>query len=279
MIALPFFKFTVNEWITGDITLEDYYEQGLFISLCAYYWSKEGKLSLATAKKKFKDAKPGAFDLLFKIKVMHLDEDENIIISFLDQQFDEMENRSNQNSKNGKKGGRPRKVTAPDLMDIAKKQVLENEETENKPDGSFIETEKKQYREDKIREDKIREEKTKGDLSEKADQVLKALIEDLGFSESRYYPNQRILMQFVRVMESRGELENFIEQYVNYKAYKKASAEKSHKWSSLIGSPEEQFNDGLWNSENWKHKLDTLTSGKPVSKAKATAGTFSSLKK
>lgn len=35
---LPYFKFIVNEWITGDITLEDLNVQGLFINLCAWYW-------------------------------------------------------------------------------------------------------------------------------------------------------------------------------------------------------------------------------------------------
>ena len=39
--SLPYFKFFCSEWSDGDITLEDYQTQGLFINICAYYWSNE----------------------------------------------------------------------------------------------------------------------------------------------------------------------------------------------------------------------------------------------
>ena len=43
---LPYFKFFCSEWNDGDITLESYKIQGLFINVCSYYWSNECDLSL-----------------------------------------------------------------------------------------------------------------------------------------------------------------------------------------------------------------------------------------
>ena len=41
---LPYFKFFCSEWNDGDITLEDFKTQGLFINICSYYWSNECEL-------------------------------------------------------------------------------------------------------------------------------------------------------------------------------------------------------------------------------------------
>ena len=38
---LPYFKFFCSEWNDGDITLESYEAQGVFINICSYYWSNE----------------------------------------------------------------------------------------------------------------------------------------------------------------------------------------------------------------------------------------------
>ena len=51
---LPYFKFFVSEWNDGDITLEDFQTQGLFVNLCAYYWSNECEITLTKAIKKFR---------------------------------------------------------------------------------------------------------------------------------------------------------------------------------------------------------------------------------
>ena len=51
---LPYFKFFCSEWNDGDITLEDYETQGLFINICSYYWSNECDITFTKLKKKFK---------------------------------------------------------------------------------------------------------------------------------------------------------------------------------------------------------------------------------
>ena len=59
---LPYFKFFCSEWSDGDITLEDFETQGLFINICAYYWSNECIVSLDKVNKKFKLCSEKCFD-------------------------------------------------------------------------------------------------------------------------------------------------------------------------------------------------------------------------
>lgn len=139
MKELPYFKFYTNEWITGDVTFLDYETQGLFINLCAYYWSKDANLTLTNAKRKFSDVKTDSFNLLIEADIIKINED-SIIIKFLDEQRGERGKLSTTNSKNGAKGGRP------------KKRI----ESEIKPTALFIESEtlaKKSNIEEKRREE------------------------------------------------------------------------------------------------------------------------------
>ena len=95
---LPYFKFFCSEWADGDITLEDFDTQGLFINICAYYWSNECLVEHSKLLKKFKN-----YDLsissLINSKIIKL-KDNYISISFLDEQFEERDKLSKQNSKN-----------------------------------------------------------------------------------------------------------------------------------------------------------------------------------
>lgn len=106
MKELPYFKFYVAEWLNGDITLEDYYTQGLFTNICAYYWSKGCSITLTQLRKKFRDAQERYIDDLLSSGVLKI-KDDFVIISFLDEQFLDWQNLSKKNSQNGKKGGRP----------------------------------------------------------------------------------------------------------------------------------------------------------------------------
>lgn len=49
---LPYFRFTSAEWLNDDISLESYELKGLFIDICAYYWSQDCILTLAKLEKK-----------------------------------------------------------------------------------------------------------------------------------------------------------------------------------------------------------------------------------
>lgn len=154
---LPYFKFYVNEWITGDITLEDFDVQGVFINICAYYWSKGCVCTLTQLKKRFRTVDDKIYQVLFDSKIMKLESNDNITINFLIEQTEDRISQSETNSKNGKKGGRPKKEV--------KKKPNENPKntemiTELKPKG-----EAKKSNIEEIREEEIREEESKEELN------------------------------------------------------------------------------------------------------------------
>jgi len=106
---LPYFKFFCSEWNDGDITLEDYKTQGLFINICSYYWSKECNLSFDKLIKRFKRCEE-EIGVLLGESIIKRDEDDNIRISFLDEQQEERDATSNRNSLAGKKSAEKRKL-------------------------------------------------------------------------------------------------------------------------------------------------------------------------
>ena len=137
--GLPYFKFVATEWLTGDISFEDFDVQGLFIQICALYWQRDGILSEEDIMRRYK--KPTAFNSLTDrfISVS----DGFIKIAFLDEQLSERLVLSKTNSKNGKKGGRPKTI----------------DNTEQKSDG--LATENRTESEPKANESNKEEEKNK----------------------------------------------------------------------------------------------------------------------
>jgi len=97
---LPYFKFFCSEWNDGDITLESYKTQGVFINICSYYWSNECDVTLKNLKKKFR-SNTEDIDYLIKEGLIKSKED-YISISFLDEQCIERGKLSSTNSKNAK---------------------------------------------------------------------------------------------------------------------------------------------------------------------------------
>jgi len=81
---LPYFKFFCSEWSDGDITLEDYETQGLFINICAYYWSNECVLELSKLKKRFKE-NAVLIELLINNNLIKVN-DNIVFINFLNEQ-------------------------------------------------------------------------------------------------------------------------------------------------------------------------------------------------
>ncbi len=169
MKDLPYFKFVVSEWLNGDITLEDFEIQGIFINVCSLYWHKSGNITLTEIKRRLKTAKPNAFDSLIESNLIKVKND-LISISFLDEQFIDRGYVSDVNSKNGKKGGRPKG----------------SKTKEKKPNALFSESEpltKKSNIEEK-REEKRRKEKSenKRKFVPPSLQEIKTYFDDNGYS-------------------------------------------------------------------------------------------------
>jgi hypothetical protein len=140
---LPYFQFEPAEYLTKDVSFCSLAAQGLFINLCAYYWQRECSLTKDQILRRLNYPKES--NELITEGVIDL-EGENIIIKFLDVQYDNATTKSRINSENGAKGGRP------------KKPKRNPKETETKPNQKQIESESKGIREEKIKEDNIIEE-------------------------------------------------------------------------------------------------------------------------
>ena len=154
---LPYFKFFCSEWNDGDITLEDYNVQGVFINVCSYYWSKECNLESKMLYKRFKNVKE-EIDTL--ISEGHIKISEGFVeINFLNEQGSERMKQSKIKRKGGLASAEARRLKKIEhnfntpLTEI--EHVLKNSSTESQ----LLREDK--IREDKIREDKIREEKQK----------------------------------------------------------------------------------------------------------------------
>tara|TARA_R110002020_G_scaffold156315_2_gene338346 strand:- start:479 stop:1201 length:723 start_codon:yes stop_codon:yes gene_type:complete len=151
---LPYFKFFVSEWNDGDITLEDFETQGLFINICAYYWSNECEITLSKTKKKFRHIDEDSFQNLIDSEVIKV-EDDIITINFLDEQKEERIENSKKRSKGGRASAEARKL----------KRLTENQQKFNTSSTDVQQvlnscsTETQVLREEERREEKKREEK------------------------------------------------------------------------------------------------------------------------
>jgi len=148
---LPYFKFFCSEWNDGDITLESYEAQGVFINICSYYWSNECNVNFDKLLKRFRGCEDIINDLnaegLFKIN-----EDRLVCISFLDQQKEEREERSKIRSKGGKASAEAKRI---------KKLELENNTNSTSVQHvlNSSSTQVQLLREEKRREEEKREDK------------------------------------------------------------------------------------------------------------------------
>ena len=156
---LPYFKFFCSEWSDGDITLEDYQTQGLFINICAYYWSNECVLEVVKLKKRFRN-EVELVDLLIENNLLK-QMDGFIKINFLDEQKFEREEQSKIKSKGGKASAEAKKLSKI-------QQTVNTTSTENQHVLNYCSTESQVLREDKIREEK----KVNNDLTVNWDALL-----------------------------------------------------------------------------------------------------------
>ena len=109
MKELPYFRFTVAEWLNGDISMESYEHKGLFADICAWYWFKDCSITKAMLEKKF-DQSNWIQDLI-DCGVIKVDVD-NIQISFLNDQFDILSEKRKARQTAGSKGGKQKSSNA-----------------------------------------------------------------------------------------------------------------------------------------------------------------------
>lgn len=119
------------------------------------------------------------------------------------------------------------------------------------------------------------------EIQDKQDELTRSICQINGFDQGeKYASNRRIVSQFVlSQLKSFEELDHFIDQYKNYKEYKRVSEEKEHNFSGYFGTPAMQFSNGAWNSENWGLKLEQYNlNNKKSTKFERTAQAYNDAK-
>lgn len=102
---LPYFRFTVQDWQNGKISLESYELQGLFISVCGYYWINDCSITLAMLKKKFSNATLLLNELIELDIIKHENRHDKVEIEFLNIQYDLLSKKRKDRQVAGSKGG------------------------------------------------------------------------------------------------------------------------------------------------------------------------------
>jgi len=105
---LPYFQFEPAQYLSGDIQLCSLEAQGVFINLLAIYWQRDCQLTLDQAKRRLKS---DSFKELISENIIKLD-DNDIIIAFLDEQYELITKRKKRLSDAGRKGAKAKKDKA-----------------------------------------------------------------------------------------------------------------------------------------------------------------------
>jgi soluble cytochrome b562 len=109
MKELPYFRFTISEWLNGDISMESHEHKGLFMDICAWYWFKDCSVTLVMLEKKF--GNENAILNLIESDIIKADDDV-IKIDFLDEQFDILSDKLKARQVAGSKGGKQKSSNA-----------------------------------------------------------------------------------------------------------------------------------------------------------------------
>jgi len=138
---LPYFKFEPSEWQNGDIQMMPAETQLAFLNICCTYWQRKCVLPYAFALQKHCNGNTEVLDSLIDCNIITINEDETISISFLNQQFYEVKNKSK----------------------TAAKSAKARWDKEKDANAMQTHSESNAIREDKIREEEIKEDKIKKD--------------------------------------------------------------------------------------------------------------------
>lgn len=146
---LPYFQFEPAQYLSGDILLCSYEAQGVFVHLMSIYWQRDCELTLFKAQRLI-DSK--SWDELLDEDIITLEgHNDDIIISFLDRQFEQLTKRKKRLSDAGKKGAEIKKNKA------TLKPPLSDEQPTLKQPEEIREEEK---RKEEIRRKKKKKEET-----------------------------------------------------------------------------------------------------------------------
>lgn len=102
---LPYFRFTVQDWQNGKISLESNELKGFFIDVCGYYWINDCNLTLAILNKKYSNATSLLKQLIELDIIKHENRHDKVEIEFLNIQYDLLSEKRKLRQSAGSKGG------------------------------------------------------------------------------------------------------------------------------------------------------------------------------
>ena len=102
---IPYFRFTVQEWQNGKISVESFELQGLFINICGYYWINDCHISMTLLKKRFRNYENQIDELVDLGILKHEKRHDKIEIDFLNIQFDLLSENRKRRQTAGSMGG------------------------------------------------------------------------------------------------------------------------------------------------------------------------------
>lgn len=102
---LPYFRFTVQAWQNGKISLESFHLKGLFIDICGFYWVQDCTITLTMLNKKFSNSTNDIKELINSEIIKHENRHDKIEIEFLNIQYDLLSEKRKVRQAAGSKGG------------------------------------------------------------------------------------------------------------------------------------------------------------------------------
>lgn len=103
---LPYFRFTVQDWQNGKISLESLEIQGIFISICGYYWINDCSITLTNLLKKYRNESNLISELINLGIIKHEKRHDKVEIEFLNLQFDLLSEKRKARRDAGSRGGK-----------------------------------------------------------------------------------------------------------------------------------------------------------------------------
>lgn len=187
---LPYFQFEPNKWENGNIQMCSREVKGLFIDLCAIYWSRLGDLPEKLVIQKLCGGNATALKPLYDENVIDLI-DGYISIDFLNEQLNYFKDISDQNKKNARIGWEKRR----------KNKSSARNATALKPQSENDATRVEKSRVEKSRVEKNREEKRR-----KENTLLTEIkISDLEDFEFEYFEISKAFQNlFIKNLEEKG---------------------------------------------------------------------------
>lgn len=109
-----------------------------------------------------------------------------------------------------------------------------------------------------IQENKIQENKKTRLSPELEDRVKEAtnhIAKFFGIGEIAQSGSYIKIANFCRYQENQGRIELLAEQFTAYRKSKEKEPQFIHNWKKWIGSPENSYEDGVWNEQDWTKKV------------------------